>query len=181
MKQIIAAIAAFQQECPIIVKDTQAYGYMYADLATIIDEIKPLLAKHGLAYVHRLNGNNVITEVYHVESGEKITSIQPIEKEQLKGMNSYQVMGSAITYIRRYHLSSMLGIVTDKDDNDAQGQKENKASDNKAADNKPWLNKGTEEYKNVVAAMKNGYTIEQVKSKYKLSKEIETELLTLKK
>ena len=30
-------------------------------------------------------------------------------------MNEFQVLGSAITYIRRYALSSMLGLVTDKD------------------------------------------------------------------
>jgi len=34
---------------------------------------------------------------------------------QLKGMNDFQVLGSAITYIRRYALSSALGLVTDKD------------------------------------------------------------------
>ena len=36
-------------------------------------------------------------------------------------MNDFQVLGSAITYIRRYALSSMLGIVTDKD-TDASGE-----------------------------------------------------------
>lgn len=35
-------------------------------------------------------------------------------------MNEFQVLGSAITYIRRYALSSILGIVTDKD-TDASG------------------------------------------------------------
>ena len=36
-------------------------------------------------------------------------------------MNDFQVLGSACTYIRRYSLSSMLGIVTDKD-TDAAGE-----------------------------------------------------------
>jgi hypothetical protein len=36
-------------------------------------------------------------------------------------MNDYQVMGSAITYYRRYALSSMLGIITDID-NDVSGE-----------------------------------------------------------
>ena len=36
-------------------------------------------------------------------------------------MNQFQVLGSAVTYIRRYALSSMLGIVTDKD-TDASGE-----------------------------------------------------------
>ena len=36
-------------------------------------------------------------------------------------MNIYQSYGSALTYFRRYTLSSALGIVTDKD-TDASGQ-----------------------------------------------------------
>jgi hypothetical protein len=36
-------------------------------------------------------------------------------------MNDFQVLGSAITYIRRYALSSALGLVTDKD-TDASGE-----------------------------------------------------------
>ena len=30
-------------------------------------------------------------------------------------MNDFQVLGSAVTYLRRYSLSSILGVVTDKD------------------------------------------------------------------
>ena len=36
-------------------------------------------------------------------------------------MNDYQSLGSGITYLRRYSLSSALGIVTDED-TDAQGE-----------------------------------------------------------
>jgi len=38
-------------------------------------------------------------------------------------MNDFQVLGSAITYLRRYSISSLLGIVTDKD-TDASGEQE---------------------------------------------------------
>ena len=30
-------------------------------------------------------------------------------------MNTFQIMGSAITYYRRYSLSAALGLITDKD------------------------------------------------------------------
>jgi hypothetical protein len=36
-------------------------------------------------------------------------------------MNDFQVLGSAITYLRRYALSSICGLVTDKD-TDAGGE-----------------------------------------------------------
>ena len=41
-------------------------------------------------------------------------------------MNDFQVLGSAITYLRRYAISSMLGLVTDKD-NDASGEQVKKS------------------------------------------------------
>lgn len=126
MKSIYKALADFQQEVPVILKDTQGYGYNYADWPTILDTINPLMAKHGLGFTQAINtieGVPVVqTTIFHVESGEEITSVTPIPQGvELKGMNVFQVLGSAITYIKRYALSSMLGLVTDKD-TDAHGE-----------------------------------------------------------
>ena len=59
------------------------------------------------------------------ESAEKIESSTLIPTVALKGMNDYQSFGSGITYYRRYCLSSMLGLVTDKDI-DASGEQTGK-------------------------------------------------------
>jgi hypothetical protein len=42
------------------------------------------------------------------------------------------------------------------------------------------LNSSHKVWKNVVVGLKSGYTIEQVKAKYEVSKEVEEELLKLK-
>jgi len=119
---VYKAIADFQQEVPVILKDTQGYGYSYTDLPAIFKVINPLLAKHGLGFTQLINGTTLETHIFHVESGSTITSKTDIPQGvQLKGMNDFQVLGSAITYIRRYALSSMLGLVTDKD-TDASGE-----------------------------------------------------------
>ncbi len=53
------------------------------------------------------------TIIFHTESGESIESVTNIPQEVvLKGMNTFQVAGSAITYYRRYSLSAALGLVT---------------------------------------------------------------------
>ena len=44
-------------------------------------------------------------------------------------------------------------------------------------DKKPFLNKNTPQFKKVLEAIENGYTLDNVKSKYNLSKEVES-LLT---
>jgi hypothetical protein len=125
MKNLYKAIANLQQEVPVILKDVSGYGYQYADLPAILAVINPLMKKHGLGFTQLVENQNVITSVFHVESGEVITSTTNIPQGvQLKGMNDFQVLGSAITYIKRYALSSILGLVTDKD-TDARGEQVN--------------------------------------------------------
>jgi hypothetical protein len=126
MKNILKALSEFQSECPIIHKSTQGYGYTFADLPTIFPIINPLLKKNGLAYSQPIVGKCVRTILCHLESGEIIESDTDIPQGVvLKGMNEFQVLGSAITYIRRYALGSMLGIITDKD-TDASGEQAKK-------------------------------------------------------
>jgi hypothetical protein len=127
MKNIYKAIAEFQQEVPVIHKGTTGYGYSYADLPAIFGVINPLMKKHGLGFYQSVDGTQVKTVVFHIESGEEVTSATDIPQGvQLAKMNDFQVLGSAITYIRRYALSAMLGLVTDKD-NDASGEQKPKA------------------------------------------------------
>ncbi len=115
MKELFKALANFQQEVPILHKDTPGYGYSYTDLPEILRTINPLLKKHGLGFIQPLNGNELKTVVFHYESGESIESTVIIPEDSMKGMNKYQSLGSGITYMRRYALSSFLGLVTDKD------------------------------------------------------------------
>jgi len=123
MKNIYKALANFQQEVPVIHKGTTGYGYSYADLPAIFGVINPLLKKNGLGFSQLIEGSDIKTILFHCESGETIETITEIPKDViLKGMNSFQISGSAFTYFRRYALSSMLGLVTDKD-NDASDVK----------------------------------------------------------
>ena len=175
MKNLFRALANFQQEVPVILKDTQAYGYKYADLPEIFKVINPLLKKHGIGFAQPIEGNSIKTIIFHIESGETLESITEIPQNvELKGMNSFQVLGSAITYIRRYALSSILGLITDKD-TDASGEqvKDAPKAKNEVNAELPWLNENTAEFTKVKEALKNGYSIEDVKKKYKLSKKVQ--------
>lgn len=116
MKEIYKALSDFQNEVPVIHEDTKGYNYTYANLNTIFDTIKPLLEKHGLSFTQLLDGKNLKTVLFHIESGETLEGSVEIETDvKLASMNHYQVFGSAITYFRRYSLSCMLGLITDKD------------------------------------------------------------------
>lgn len=122
MKNLYKSLAAFQSEVPTIKKNSSGYGYKFADLEEITNVIKPLMSKHGLGYAQPLDGTQLKTIVFHVESGESIESSVDLPQDvQLKGQNTFQTIGSGITYFRRYSLSSMLGLVTDEDA-DAAGE-----------------------------------------------------------
>jgi hypothetical protein len=166
MKNLFKALANFQQEVPVIHKATQGYGYSYADLPKIFEVINPLLKKHGLGFTQLINGTDLVTCVFHVDSEEQITSTTAIPQNvALKGMNDFQVMGSAITYVRRYAISSMLGLVTDKD-TDASGEQVKKL---------PTID--AKRFQKAVEAIQSGnYTREELESKFTLT-EGQTDLL----
>ena len=68
MKHLFKALADFQQEVPVIHKATQGYGYTYADLPKILEVINPLLKKHGLGFTQLINGTQIATCLFHIES-----------------------------------------------------------------------------------------------------------------
>ena len=183
MKNLFKALAAFQQECPIIHKGTQGYGYSYADLPTILKTINPLLAKHGLGFTQPVDLDTIQTIIFHVESGEQLTSstLMPSDVE-LKGMNKFQVDGSKITYYRRYALSSMLGIVTDKD-TDAGGtptKAKPKAKPAKKTEEKTTpkdLTPDIPEWKDAIKYLKGAGKMSKIKEAWNLTKENEQLLM----
>lgn len=115
MKNLIKSLSNFQSECPVIHKDTKGHNYTYADLPQIFSIINPLLKKNGLCFTQLLENEGIKTILFHVESGESLESFTIMPKVKLGNMNDFQAYGSGVTYFRRYCLSSMLTLVTDKD------------------------------------------------------------------
>lgn len=125
--KLYQALAAFQQEVPVIHEGSKGYAYTYASLGEILKTINPLLAKHNLGFTQLLDGVNIKTIIFSTEVEATIESVCEIPNDvTLKSMNKFQVMGSAITYYRRYALSSALGLVTDVD-KDASGDQQPQA------------------------------------------------------
>lgn len=122
MTNIYTALAAFQQEMKPLVKDSSGYNYKYVSFPEMVQAILPILAKHGLGFSQPLDGKSVKTIIFHAESGDSIEGSVDIPQDvEFKGMNAFQTLGSGISYLRRYSLASILGLVTDED-NDAEGE-----------------------------------------------------------
>jgi hypothetical protein len=96
--------------------DAGKYSYSYADLAAVLEVVRPTLAGHGLAVTQSATATagavSVVTTIVHA-SGEWLTF--PSLELPVAGHDP-QALGSGITYARRYSLLAVLGIATEDDD-----------------------------------------------------------------
>jgi hypothetical protein len=100
-------------------KDGKGNYGTYLTLGALLDHVRKQLAEHGLSIVQDvvLEGDRVqvVTQLLHC-SGQSIV-FGPLSGPA--GANIQQ-LGSAITYLRRYSLTAVLGIAGDDDDDGTQ-------------------------------------------------------------
>ena len=175
MKNLFKSLAAFQQECPIIFKGTTAgqgnFAYQYADLPAIFTVINPLMKKHGLGFsqvTECVDGvDYLITILFHIESGETMESkLRLMPNVELRGQNIFQSYGSQLTYFRRYGISQILGLVTDKD-TDASGEQTKPQAPAKPKAKKTFQDGGYESAIEAVLAGK--VTVAKIEASYELT------------
>ncbi len=108
------------------------YTFSFADLKKVTETIKPFLRKEGLVIWQVLEGLGVRTTLVDKESGQWISALASIPVFEQKNIQYY---GSVFTYLRRYSLTTMLGLVNDADDdaNEADGNKADRKVDGKPA------------------------------------------------
>ena len=121
------ALAAFQAQCPQIVKRRQidlggGKGPLFASLDDIHDVIKPILAACGLSVrfsaemtdAGQMRAKCFVRHGRHEEASE-VTLPVPTQMR----VNDTQKMGAALSYAKRYALCAALNIVVTEEDNDA--------------------------------------------------------------
>ena len=120
IKELAAALASAQAEMPAA-KMNAVNPFLknkYADLGSIIETARPVLAKNGLAFTQLVSssadGLAVETVLLH-KSGEWMSETVSLALGEERGKSAAQVAGSVITYLRRYALASILGIYADED------------------------------------------------------------------
>ena len=114
-KTLVEALAAFQADLPPIALDSlnPHFKSKFASLANITKVVFPKLAEHGLAFtVGSFVDNGLLVIDAHLvhESGESRSMQIPTTE------TNPQKLGSFISYMRRYALASLTGIVADEDD-----------------------------------------------------------------
>ena len=124
IKELATALAKAQGQLENASKSSTNphFKSKYADLAEVINTVRPVFAEHGLSVMQcpsfEAGVVSVETVVMH-SSGEWMASTvsAPVSKQDAQGV------GSAITYCRRYSLAAVAGIAQEDDDaNSAVGK-----------------------------------------------------------
>ena len=113
VSELYTALIAAQAEFAAVPKTAENpfFKSKYADLPAIMAVTGPVLAKHGLGVTMPPGRGTIFARLIHV-SGQW----QESEMDLLAIKTDPQAQGSAITYARRYAYCSVLGIVTEVDD-----------------------------------------------------------------
>jgi hypothetical protein len=118
IKALSMALAKFHSQVGKIAKDAKNpfFKSNYASLSHILQEVSEPLQSAGLVIAQFPDGTGLVTMLIHSESGEYISSnyTMPVAKQ-----NDPQAVGSAITYARRYAVSSILSLNVSDDDGNA--------------------------------------------------------------
>jgi hypothetical protein len=149
-----------------VTKNAMSHHSKYADLNAILSTVEPVLLENGLLLIQPIQGNSVCTQIVDINySGAMIESCMELPQ----GITPQQ-MGSAITYYRRYTLQSALSLQAVDDD----GEKASKEEQPKEIVKETL---STERFNNALIKIKaKEFTVEELKSKFHLTKEQEAQL-----
>ena len=167
ISNLTKALAQFHALVGKIGKDAKNpfFKSNYASLPHILTEVSDPLQQAGLVITQFPDGDALTTMLIHAESGEYIASsyTMPVAKA-----NDPQALGSAISYARRYSVSSILSLKID--DDDAEGAMKAVRQPQQAEDTRPWLNKA--DFDKASDYLRKGGNIEVIKAKYRISREM---------
>ncbi len=101
-----------QSEIGAISKDTtnSFYKSKYFDINTLIKQLQPLLEKNNLVLLQPITDMQVKSIIVDLDGGSVESSML------LPDIQDPQKIGSAITYYRRYTLTSLLALQAEDDD-----------------------------------------------------------------
>ena len=126
----------------------------YADINALLTAVEPILLENGLILLQPIIGNDVVTRIIDIDSGEMVESFMT-----LPIITDPQKVLSAVTYFRRGTLQSLLSLQAVDDDGSAATI---------AVASKPKLDKAR--FESAVASIQAGkYTKEQLIEKYDLN------------
>jgi hypothetical protein len=193
---IYKKLIAILQEVDAIGKNKKnlGQGYMFRGIDDMYNAIHPLFSKNGVFITSEVlnskreerqaakGGNLIYTIVtckfnFYAEDGSSVSSTLDGEAMDSGDKSTNKAMSAAL----KYALMQMFLIPTEEklDTEYESPEVKSKGTTYVVSEEpeKPWLNKGTDKFEEAKKFLKDGGKMEQIKVKYKVSKEVE-KLLT---
>lgn len=166
--------------------------YNFRSAEDILEGLKPFNEKYGVSFTITEKIVELYTEQTAVPMMESkatildnngineisVTAVVGVDLQQ-KGMQVPQQFGSASSYGKKYALGNLL-LIDDTQDADATNTGSAKNATTAPVDEKKFLNKNTPEFNKAIEYLKNGGNFTAIENKYKMNKEVRSELLKIK-
>jgi hypothetical protein len=126
IKEIATAMLKVQEEIKGMTPDAKNpfFKSSYITLDGILEYIRPILTKNQIWLVQEAKGldTNVSVRTSLIHSSGEFMETESLE--MIPSKNDPQVLGSLITYLKRYQLAALMGISSEVDDdgNKASGK-----------------------------------------------------------
>lgn len=179
IKELATALAKSQAEIENASKNAANphFRSKYADLAEVLNTVRPVFAKHGIAVIQAPSYDNGIASVETMlthASGEWMSNIcsAPVSKQDAQGV------GSAITYLRRYSLAAFAGVAQEDDDGNASVGQHPRKQATAPAPEKPAIT--DDRFSKALSAIREGKsTVASVRTHFALTDAQDNELHAL--
>jgi hypothetical protein len=112
---LLQKLIEFRKKVKSIKKDATNpfYKSKYSTLACVIDTIEEALNEAGIGYIQIPESGKLTTTIYNADD---TTDIKSCSIELILEKPDMQKLGSALTYARRYGLTTILGLKEEDDD-----------------------------------------------------------------
>lgn len=177
---IYKKLSEIQSKIKVPKKQYNSFGkYYYRSTEDIYEEVKKYLKEYNLSLYLYDEIVNIQDRFYikstvvliDCETGEKIETYSfAREEESKKGMDASQVTGASSSYARKYALGSLF-LLDDSKDSDYTNTHNHQSQSKKVLLTEDKIDKA------VSYLLQNNITIDKLKDKYEISKDIEQKIL----
>ena len=157
--------------------------YNYRSCEDILEAVKPLLVEHKLTLtisdsIKEVGGISFVEANAVLSDGKSQvgTTAQAGIDPNRKGMDISQSFGSSSSYARKYALNGLF-LIDDTKDPDATNT-HGKSAPTTITNALPELKKGTDAFEKVKKALAEGFTMNDVKTRYKVNADVEKLLIS---
>lgn len=121
LKSFNQAFTKAQAEFPSVYKSKKAHNSDYAPYSDVVNAVRPVLMANGFSFRHRVDDSSdqiTVTCILAHKDGHNEEASLSAPPDTSGSKSPVQSVASTVTYLKRYTLEAVTGVVTTDDDTD---------------------------------------------------------------